>query len=264
MKITFANFGQTLASSRLRSIIPQQEFLKMGIEKGNDVLVYGKHFLRKEDVYAFDKRVFDVCDDHFYHPEFGKYYIEHIEMADAVTCNSEVMKDRIKEVTGKDSIVIREPYEHDEIEPSIGKNLFWYGHRSNLVNLARIIPYLEYPLVVMSNNETCIQWTPEAFESEIKKPCIVIIPTGQKKAKSENRMVEAIRCGKYVCAEHLPSYEPFGEFFPLGYIPEHIERALANPQESIERIKDAQAYIKDKYSPRTIAEQWLGVIHGIS
>jgi hypothetical protein len=262
MKVTFASFGEQLASSRLRATIPQQELLKMGIEKGKDVLIYGKHFLSVEEVSVCNRLIFDVCDDHFNHPELGKYYRDHIAIADAVTCNSEVMQQRIKEVSGRNAIIVKEPYEHEEMCPNIGPSLFWYGHKSNLHTLAGLISELEYPVVVMSNHDDCIQWTPQAFEEEIKKPCIVIIPTGEKKAKSENRMVEAIRCGRYVCAEHLPSYKPFGEFFPLGDIPEHIERALANPQESIERIKEAQAYIRERYSPRTIAGQWMEVING--
>jgi hypothetical protein len=264
MKVTFFNFGAELASSRLRAIIPQLELGKMGVEQGNDVLIYGKHFLSFNELSGYKKQIFDVCDDHLDHPDLGRYYTEHLMEADAITCNSEVMKQRIYEVTGRRATVVSEPYEHEEMEPGIGKSLLWYGHKSNLKDLARIVPDLPYSLVVLSNNEVCVQWTPQAFDHEIKKPCIVIIPTGKKQAKSENRMVEAIRCGRYVCAEHLPSYEAFGEFFPLGDIPKHIELALDNPLQSIERIKEAQAYIRDKYSPRTIAEQWLEVINGIS
>ena len=264
MKVLFASYGSELASSRLRAVIPQRELAKMGIERGNDVLIYGKHFLSIKDVSAFGKLIFDVCDQHLDHPELGEYYRSHIANADAVTCNSEVMKQRIKTVTGRDAIVVGEPYEHEELEAKIAPRLFWYGHKSNFADLERIESQLHYPLLAMSNYPGCVEWTQESFDKAISQPCIVIIPTGEKKAKSENRMVEAIRCGKYVCAEHLPSYEPFGEFYPLGDIPEHIERALAVPRETIERIKAAQAYIRDKYSPRTIAQQWLGVINGIS
>jgi len=264
MKVTFAAYNSEIASSRLRAKIPQQELLKMGIERGNDVLIYGKHFLSVKEVSVCKRLIFDITDDHFDHPELGKYYRDHIAIADAVTCSSEVMKQRIKTVTGRNAIVVREPYEHEEHEAEIAPKLFWYGHKSNFKDLERIESELKYPLLAMSNYPGCVEWTQEAFDKAITQPCIVIIPTGEKKAKSENRMVEAIRCGKYVCAEPLPSYEPFNKFFPLGDIPEHIERALSNPQETIERIKDAQSYIKDKYSPRTIAAQWLEVISNVN
>ena len=261
MKVLFADFGANIASSRLRASIPQRELAKLGIQKGNDILIYGKHWIPDEALSNFKRLIYDVCDDHFGN-EHGEYYRRHIAMADVVTCNSEVMKDRIKAETGRGAVVIREPYEHEEQEAGIAPKLFWYGHKSNVHDLERIKPSLKHPLLAMSNYPGHVEWSGHAFEQAISQPCIVVIPTGKSYAKSENRMVEAIRCGRYVCAEHLPSYEPFGEFFPLGDIPEHIERALANPQESIERIKDAQAHIRDRYSPRTIAEQWLEVING--
>lgn len=260
MTVTFASFGPHLASSRLRAKIPQSELAKMGIKQGRDVLVYGKHFLTKKDVSGFKRLIFDQCDDHFNHPELGAYYREHCEMADLITCNSEVMRKRIKEETGRDAYVIPEPYESDEGKADIGELLLWFGHASNMVDLDRIVPKLKRPLLVLSNYPGKPEWTPESFNRAMSKHCIVVIPTGKSMAKSENRMVESIRKGRYVCAEYLPAYEPFGKFFPLGDIPEHIESALANPQDSIQRIKDAQDYIRDRYSPQAIAKQWLEVL----
>ena len=261
MRVTFAYYGPDIASSRLRAKIPQDELLKMGVERGNDVLIYGKHVLNEKDLGVFKRLGFDVCDDHFHHEKLGDYYRRHCEIADQVTCNSLVMQKRIKVETGRDAIVVREPYESEESEAKIGDMLLWFGHASNMVDLERIAPKLVHPLLVLSNYPGLPEWTPSSFNKAISEPCIVIIPTGKSMAKSENRMVESIRRGRYVCAEYLPAYEPFGEFFPIGDIPKNIESALANPEESIQRIKDAQDYIRDRYSPRTVAEQWLEVIY---
>lgn len=262
MRVTFADFGPYLASARLRAKIPQRELAKMGILKGNDVLIYGKHWLTDRLLEGFKTLVYDVCDDHFNNKERGQYYRRHTLMADVVTCNSETMRQRILDETGRKAVVIPEPYESQEGTPKIGPNLLWFGHKLNLVDLDRIKYQFKHPLTVLSNHPDCTKWSPEAYQREIAKDCIVVIPTGKSLAKSENRMVEAIRCGRYVCAEPLPSYAPFDIYFPLGDIPKHIDRALANPQDSIQRIKDAQAHIRDKYSPRTIAEKWLEVLHG--
>ena len=261
MTVTFADFGPQLASSRLRAKIPQRELRRMGMQQGNDVLVYGKHLLQEKDVSHFGALIFDICDDHFGN-DLGDYYRRHIGMADFITCNSEVMKNRIKEETGREATVIPEPYEHEEKPAAIGDLLLWYGHSSNFPDLERIAGDLKYPLLALSNHPDCAEWSMESFDKAISSKCIVIIPTGKSQAKSENRMVEAIRCGRYVCAEYLPSYEPFDCFFPLGDIPEHIEQALNNPEDSIGRIRATQGYIREKYSPRTIAKQWLEVING--
>lgn len=264
MKVTFASFGKEIASSRLRAIIPQQELEKLGIEKGNDVLVYGKHVIPKEVSMKFGKRIYDICDDHFTNYELRDYYLEHAQLADLLTCNSEVMKARIKEETGRDAIVIKEPYESPEHLPAIGPKLLWFGHASNLCDLDRILPELKYPLLALSNHPDAVEWTPESFSASITSPCIVIIPTGKSMAKSENRMVESIRRGRYVCAEHLPSYEPFGEFFRLGDIPSHIEEALGDERNSLNRIRQAQDFVRETYSPEAIARQWLGAINELS
>lgn len=263
MRVTFASFGEHIASSRLRALIPQRELAKTGIERGNDVLIYGKHILPEEWLRGFGKRIFDICDDHFHTPGLRDYYLAHAESADAITCNSEVMRQRIKEETGRDAIVVREPYESPERLPSIGPKLLWFGHASNLPDLNRILPLLKYPLLALSNHPDCVEWTPQAFSTAITEPCIVIIPTGKSLAKSENRFVEAVRRGRFVCAEHLPAYEQFDKFMPLGDIPARIETALEYPEAAKQSILAAQDYIRDRYSPETIAKEWLGVINGV-
>lgn len=261
MKVTFADFGSEVASSRLRAQIPQRELAKLGIKQGRDVLIYGKDWATSEQIGRYLFKVYDVCDDHYDLPEKRDYYRKHTAEADLVTCNSEVMRERIKEVSGRDAVVIKEPYESDEQAPSIGPYLLWYGHMSNLVDLDRIADSLKHPILALSNHPDCAQWTPESFRAGVSSPCIVIIPTGKSLAKSENRMVEAIRNGKYVCAEHLPSYEPFAQFFPLGDIPAQIDWALSHPTEALNQISLAQTYIKQHYSPEKIGRDWLRVLN---
>jgi hypothetical protein len=263
VKVTFAYFGPELASSRLRAKIPQQELSKLGVGFGNDVLIYGKHFIEENQLGGFRRLVFDVCDDHFGNKDLGGYYRRHIQIADQVTCNSEVMRGRIKAETGRDAVVISEPYESHELPPSIGPTLLWYGHMSNLEDIERLKPELRYPLRILSNHKRYEKWSREVQQEALASPCIVVIPTGKSQAKSENRMVEAIRCGRYVCAEYLPAYEVFTKFFELGNIPAHIDRALANPLDAMSKIKDAQEFIRERYSPATIAGQWLEVLKDV-
>lgn len=261
--VTFAHYGETVASSRLRAIIPQETLGRLGVEKGKDVLVYGKHFVTDAQLAHFKRRVYDICDDHFDTPELGAYYLRHCNLADAVTCNSEAMRGRIKQVTGRDALVVGEPYESPSLPPSIGAKLLWYGHASNFADLERISPRLKHPLLALSNHPDSAGWSMEGQRQALMTDCIVIIPTGKSLCKSENRMVEAVRNGKYVCAEHLPAYEKFEQFFSLGDIPEHIDRALSNPKDSLERVRAAQEFISDRYSPETIAKQWLEVINAL-
>ena len=260
MKVTFADYGSEIASSRLRCQIPQRELENRGIDKGNDVLIYGKHLLSESDTRHFSKLVFDICDDHFGNSQLREYYLHNAANADAVTCNSIVMQERIKVETGRDAIVVREPYEHDQMEADIGPFLLWFGHASNMIDLDRLAPELRHPLMVLSNHPDYDNWSQEAQDEAMSSQCIVVIPTGKSMAKSENRMVESIRCGRFVCAEPLPSYMQFDCFFPIGNIPQNVELALSNPADSLARIRAAQGYIRHKYSPATIADEWIEVL----
>jgi hypothetical protein len=78
-------------------------------------------------------------------------------------------------------------------------------------------------------------------------------------AKSENRFVESIRRGCYVCAEPLPAYEGFP--IKTGDICKHLDWVRQNPVEAFLKLIAAQEFIRERYSPATIAKQWLEVIN---
>ncbi len=243
MKVTFQGFGEHLASSRLRAYSIQPFF-----DKGNDVLVIGKHGWPIEIIEQFGMFVYDVCD-------WRDENIPYCHAADLITCNSEVMAAVIYSATGLDAHVIPDPYEGDEREAKVGESLLWFGHQTNLKDLE---PYSDLPIKILTGNE----WSIEAQKKALDECGMVIIPTGQRKTKSANRVLEAIRAGRMPVVGHMPSYSEFSEYIPIGDIREGIERVLANPSKSVEQIKEAQDYIRDKYSPATIARKWKRVING--
>ena len=257
MKIAYLPTNQNIASTRLRKIIPMREMRKLGVEFGiGDVFIAQKHGFSWDDLPKHQTLVFDVCDDHF-NNHLADHYRHGCAIADKVVCNSEVMREVIYTETGREATVIPEPYESPERTPLIGESLLWFGHASNLKDIQRC--KFDYPLTILTNFTGYPEWTPERFAEEIAKPCIVVIPTGKSMAKSENRMVESIRNGKYVCSDFLPAYIPFYEFFQPGSIPAQIDRVLANPGDSLNSIRLAQDYIRDRYSPSTIASQWINL-----
>ena len=141
--------------------------------------------------------------------------------------------------------------------------LCWFGHKSNLPDLNRVLPSLDGRKIhILTNMPGYVKWSPENHKAMMRMPSIVILPTGKSMAKSENRMVEAIRGGHYVCAEYLPAYEPFYKFFPELPIHYHVDLAIEFAQESVARIYEAQNYIRDIYSPAAIGREWLEVING--
>lgn len=255
MQATFVFLSPEIASSRLRAEIPQRELAKLGVTKGPDILVYGKHVVPMRIVTQFKKRVYDICDDHF-HTEMEDYYREHAEKADLVTVNSEAMAAIVLAETGRQAIVIPDPYESEECEAGYGQGVLWYGHQSNLKT---IYPYMDCIDMVLTYPE----WTREKQLAALKLCAVVVIPMDERKGKSANRLIEAVRNGRFVVAGELPAHDEFKEFMWIGGIREGLAWAKNHPGECIERVKQCQDYIREHYSPERIGRMWLEALQSI-
>lgn len=245
MNATFRHGGANLASSRYRAIIPQSF-----IPKGNDWLVIGKHgWDWDRETEGFKRVCFDVCDDHF---ENVYSYTENCKRADLVTCNSLEMVRVIKERTGVEATFIPDPYEQPEVSPRVHDRVLWFGHASNIKDL---VPWCDLPnLEVVSNIDGVTQWSPENMDAAFDRAGLVIIPTGKSMAKSGNRAIESLRRGLFVVAGYLPAYADLGIY--IGHIGDGVRWALEHQDEALGRVKRAQAYIRQEYSPERIAGLW--------
>lgn len=251
-KVTFAFLGEEIASSRLRMKIPQIELEKIGITLGKDVLIYGKHVVKEHQLKPYSKTIYDICDDHF-HTLHETYYRRQCEIADAITVNTETMREVVKRETGRDAFVIPDPYESNEKPAGAGKGVLWFGHESNLHTIE---PYKYLIDVVLTNPE----WTRERQLNVLADCAMVVIPTDERKGKSANRLIESVRNGRFVVAGKLPAHDEFKQFMWIGDIRQGVDWAKHNPKRCIERVKKCQEYIREKYSPETIGEHWLKVL----
>lgn len=262
-RVTFRAFGSHLASSRLRAEIPQRELASLGFEPGNDVLVIGKHGWDWDtEARGYRRVVFDVCDDHF-DGVYGTHYMDACAAADAVTCNSREMARIVKARTGRDAWVIPDPWEAPECKPRVSDALLWFGHGSNLGDLA---PWVERlagrRLAIVSSvrgqdrpGVTWHLWSPQEMDRQFAIAGLVIIPTGKSMAKSGNRAIEAIRRGLYPICGYLPAYGDLGVW--VGDVADGVEWALEHHDETLRRIRAAQDYVRWNYAPQRIAKLWL-------
>jgi hypothetical protein len=254
MNVNFLAWGPMAASSRYRSIIPEQQLRNLGVTPGNDWLVIGKHGWTAMHTDPFKRICYDVCDDHF-NDEHREYYRAMCDKADLVTCNSLEMARVIKKKTGRDATVIPDPYEQPEKAPRVHDSLLWFGHQSNLKDLE---PWLGLPkLRIVSNGKEpwVTPWSPEVMDRAFDNAGLVIIPTGKSMAKSGNRAIESIRRGLFVVAGYLPAYADLGMY--CGDIGDGVDWALSHRGEVLDRIKRAQAYVAHEYSPERIGRMWL-------
>lgn len=256
-----------LASWRYRINIPARELMNKGHEcwegADGDIVYFAKHFdsedleIAEECSNAGQKVVFDCCDDHFKGP-YAQHYRRMISISDAVTCPTYEMQKIVKRNTGRDAVVITDPYEYPEAEPKApGRKLFWFGHQSNLHTLKDL--NLEgYQLGVLTGEH----WSYDNMLKGFGDTDMVIIPTNPlKQYKSPNRMVEAIRQGHYVLAGPMPAYEDYGMW--IGDLKEGADWALEHPEEVRKAILDGQKIVKEKHSPSVVAAQWESLFNKV-
>lgn len=287
MKIRYvAPIDRTMASHRYRCIIPGQELANMGAEyeisiglpeKGM-VNVYTKHFNRDSMLEGIKETggVFDVCDDHFNTPELAEYYKQMCLDADVVTCNSTLMAKAIQAEVGRDAIVIDDPYEFPEIEPKIFDLSMglWFGSKVNLSALKDV--ELDCDLEVVSGFDAPgrnghvrqTPWSWRAMEIAFKRNEFAIFPTAGKtrkvEAKSKNRVINAIRGGLLCFCHPTGDYDELDQYCVIGDdLLEEIRKvrdlASVNPTAVMEMVKSGQEYIKERYSPQTLAKKWKGI-----
>ena len=109
---------------------------------------------------------------------------------------------------------------------------------------------------------TFTQWSPQSVEAALERADLVLLPHDPEMpwnfVKSHNRLVTAIRAGRFAIAAPIPSYQELASYAWLGdSLADGIRWALAHPSEVTERIVAGQAYVESRFSPATIGQKWL-------
>lgn len=205
--------------------------------------------------------VYDVVNDRF-NSKSGDKYLGMCEIADRITCASNVMAEIVKKHTGRDATVIDDPYETDEKEPAcIGDGVLWFGHAANLHSLLPHLGAVGESLIVCSNfSGASVPWSLDN-EAKCLQGAAVVLMTGNNPGASANRVVKALRAGRYVvspegCAE---SWRELAPYIWIGDVAEGVQWALNNREEVCSQIAAGQKYTRERFDPKKIAGQWMGV-----
>jgi hypothetical protein len=166
--------------------------------------------------------------------------------------------------------------------------LLWFGHPSNVVSVLRLLPELEdfgkrTPILLecitrpgtqlddkVAASETqsaglriiSSPWSLDYMPSAFEQCDAVILPQlaedPQKRAKSNNRLVDAIQAGRFAVAHPIPSYAELREFCWVGEsIREGLHWLVRHPAEALRRLIAGQAHVARYHSPKTLADFWL-------
>ena len=300
------------ASQRFRGLVPLKHMLPTDgyidrVEEAtkDDIVIMSKAIEVKDFLYLKNKGikfVFDICDNKW---RMGKDRQKNTAIMNAgclhanlITTTCGQLKQKIYEETGKDALIIDDPFERAIEEPTFkphkkNLNICYFGGRKSfwLVNWEEVIAGLNYVCKQLGVEYTlnCItqkhliaskkithhyypdgpiimyEWDYELQKQLVSKSDFVLLPVPNENPlvfsyKSPNRVIDSIAQGKYVITTNgVISYEQFGDFIGLGSLQRNIKWAIQNPKGVISKIKEGQNYIKKYHSPEVIAKQWMNL-----
>ena len=286
--------GESVASYRYHNQIPAKALQSLGHEAvvtgypiiGADAYVFSKHWNYGDHWYAMalaqlgKKMIFHCCDNHFGR-EHGEHYRRMMSIVDKVTVTTPYMGKVLKlQGIKQRAQVIDDPYEFDEAPAQFapyGKlKVLWFGHPSNIGPLADIWPEIKDKCDLRICTSTTGRLG-SVFEGAsilpYSKPgllfamawsdCVILPQTLDEitMVKSPNRLVEAVRRGKFVIASPIPSYTQFTDIMYIGDVSDGVEWILRQKNERIvEKIRKAQEYVKQKFDPAIIGKKWERIL----
>ena len=294
------------ASHRLRGDVTCQALADQGYDAkvltdwsevdANTIVVFLKRsqphsIQRAKDLGA--KTIYDLCDNKF---EEKEEYEPCCQLADLVSVNSVNMGISTKHYTGKDSIVMPDPYERPKLTPKFtpGKELklLWFGSQSSF----KFFPIVEcwqrlekeivdYKFTMVSAKTDRVlskmaqrqnkgqisginfskldmqEWTWEHQGKLLTECDIVLMPVmtdnPRTDTKSANRLIDSLISGKFVITTALASYEEFAPYTWQDDYIEGIKWSLKNPAEVQERIRLGQEYTEQNYSARVLSKKFI-------
>ena len=126
-------------------------------------------------------------------------------------------------------------------------------------SLRSLLPYVHVVrnLTVCSNMEGAVPWSLEN-EARLLRECAVVLATGSNPGASTNRIVKALRAGRFVVADRdcPASWHALRDFMWIGDVLHGVSWALHNREEARSMIAKGQAWVEERNSPATIGRQW--------
>jgi glycosyltransferase involved in cell wall biosynthesis len=110
-----------------------------------------------------------------------------------------------------------------------------------------------------------VPWSLETMALELARADLVLLPQDASspwgRVKSHNRLVEAIRAGRFAIASPIPSYLELASYAWVGTdLAAGIEWALQHPIEVQERLEAGQAYVAERFAPAVIGAKWAELL----
>lgn len=166
--------------------------------------------------------------------------------------------------------------------------LLWFGHAMNVPSLLGVIEELRLLAREVPLSLECVtqpvsglkslasavsgaslldlrielgEWSLEYMDIALNDCDAVILPQSlddaRRRAKSNNRLVDALHAGRFAVAHPLPAYRELKDYAWVGdSIAEGVRWLLANPAEALRRLVAGQEYVARHHSLDALADCW--------
>jgi hypothetical protein len=201
-----------------------------------------------------------------------------------------------KHFTGKDSIVMPDPYERPKLSPKFAPgadiNLLWFGSQSSYKFLpiqevwARLESEIKNYCYTMISTKTdrvltkfkkrmakgsvtginfdrldMREWSWELQGQLLEQTDIVLMPVltenPRTDTKSANRLIDSLISGRFVITTPLHSYLEFAPYTWQGDYIEGIQWARANPEQVLDMIAQGQKHVEENYSAQVLSKRFI-------
>lgn len=303
-----------LASVRLRlgSVIQTINYNKYELNYGDnltnepDFIVIGKignlkpsqdswldQILQKKK--SGSKILLDYTDNHLnFDSPLASFYNKILPHIDAAITSSSFLANKLgQEIKIPIEVIpdaLEVPIFKPKIKASTFKNIFWFGHASNIIFLVEFINNLrglehkttifiltnENGLRVFNRSNLNIDknlsiqigiWSIESMINTAKFCDVVIIPSDpndpRKSGVSSNRLITALALGLPVAADIMDSYKEFTKYF-VKIRSEEFLGLLKHPNAFHSQILEAQEMIVPCFSKEVIGQKWVNFFDKLS
>ena len=218
----------------------------------------------------------------------------------ALTVSTAALREKLAPQAVHGAAVIEDPYERETADvprfaPQHELRLAWFG-----VFGPPLMPFLQYhfgtiarrlaprsmQIAFITNhshaglaremgenlrrmNEKCelrfVPWSRAAVAVELARADLVLLPQDAAsewgRVKSHNRLVEALRAGRFAIASPIPSYLELSDYAWIGEpLADGVEWALAHPIDVLAKLHAGQNAVEQRFSPRKIGERWAATL----
>ena len=234
------------------------------------------------------KIVLDYTDDHLnFKSPMTSFYEESLAYINTAITSSTFLADKLKQKS-KISVeiipdAIEVPIFKPKIKENVSKNIFWFGHASNINYLIKFISKWrnlkqKTTLFILTNEQGIVifnqtkfnidknlsiqlgLWSIQAMVNTSKFCDLIIIPSDPSDSKkagvSSNRLITALALGLPTAASIMESYKEYNEYFTDIDSEKFIE-LIDNPDKFHLQVLEAQNRIIPQFTQEAIGQKWI-------